>query len=122
MRIKWIISILALSILLVPGLACGGGGEPEATPTPMPTLTPTQEPTPGRTPTQCETDRDAVQAALDAYHDDTGEWPTADGQPGDIDWDELVPGFLDEVPSTNSKCDWQVNSDPEGKVCLWERC
>ena len=106
MKIKRVISILALSILLVSGLACGGGDEP--------TLTPT--------PTQCEADRDAVQVALDAYHDDTGEWPTADGGPGDIEWDKLVPGFLVEIPSTDSKCDWQVNSDPEGQVCLWERC
>jgi hypothetical protein len=116
MKIKWVISILALSILLVPGLACGSGDDPTLTPTP------TQEPTPGRTPTKCEADRDAIQVVLGAYHDDTGEWPTADGQPGDIEWDELVPGFLDEVPSTDSKCEWQVNSDPEGQVCLWDRC
>jgi hypothetical protein len=114
MKAKAVVAILILSILLVSGLACGGGSEPETTPTPTPPITPV--------PTRCEADRDAVQVALDAYHDDTGEWPTADGQPGDIEWDELVPGFLDGVPSTDSKCDWQVNSDPEGDVCLWKRC
>ena len=72
--------------------------------------------------TKCEIDRDAIQVALDAYQDDTGEWPTTDGQPGNIEWDKLVPGFLDEKPPTDSKCDWQVNSDPEGDVCLWKRC
>jgi len=95
---------------------------PQATPTPTPEATPTPTPEPTRAPSRCELDRDAVQVALDAYHDDTGEWPTADGQPGDIEWDELVPGFLDGVPSTDSKCDWQVNSDPEGDVCLWKKC
>jgi hypothetical protein len=122
MKAKVVVAILILSMLIVSGLACGGGDEPETTPTPAPTLTPTPEPTPGRTPTRCEVDRDAIQAALDTYHDDTGEWPTADGQPGNIEWDKLVADFLDEKPSTDSKCDWQVNSNPEGQVCLWERC
>lgn len=124
MKTKGIVTILILSLLLVPGLACGGGGEPAATPTP--TLTPTPEPTPGRTPTKCEADRDAIQAALDAYHDGTGQWPTSDGGPGDIEWEKLVPDFLSEKPATDSttggKCDWRVDSNPEGGVCLTERC
>ena len=63
----------------------------------------------------------AIQAALDAYHDENGEWPTDDGGPGGIEWEELVPDFLSEIPSA-SKCDWQVNSDPEGEVCVPEHC
>ena len=93
-----------------------------ATPTPELTPTPTPTPTPGRTPTKCEVDRDAIQVALDAYHAEKGEWPTADGQPGNIEWGKLVPGFLDDIPGTDSRCHWQVNSDPEGEVCLWKTC
>ena len=60
--------------------------------------------------------------ALFAYHDANGIWPTANGQPGDINWDKLVSAFLNEVPSTDNKCDWQVDSNPEGGVCLWKQC
>jgi hypothetical protein len=106
---------LLLGILLVSGFACcPEGAGPEATPTPTPTVTPVL--------TQCEMDRDAIQAALDAYHDETGEWPTADGQPGDIEWGKLVPGFLDALPPTAETCDWRVNSDPEGEVCIGHWC
>ena len=115
MKIARIVIILLLGILLVSGFACcPEGAGPEATPTPTPTVT--------HTPTQCEADRDAIQAALDAYHDETGEWPTADGQPGDIDWDKLVPDFLSDIPLTDSICDWRVNSDPEGEVCIGHWC
>lgn len=79
-------------------------------------------PTPTLGPAGCEPDRDALQVALHAYNDKTGEWPTYDGQPGDIDWNKLVPGYLPYIPNTDSRCDWQVNSNPEGGVCLWQRC
>ena len=79
-------------------------------------------PTTSPTPTPCETDRDTIQAALYAYYAEKGEWPTANGQPGKIDWDKLMPGFLDAIPSTDSKCHWQVNSNPEGRVCLLRTC
>jgi len=109
MRIKGFAAIIMLGILLVSIAACCPEGTgPKATPTPK--------------VTQCEIDRDAIQAALDAYHAEMGEWPTADGQPGDIEWDKLVPDFLDEIPATDSTCDWQVNSDPEGEVCLQHGC
>ena len=64
----------------------------------------------------------AIQAALHAYYSKFGEWPTASGEPGDIKWNKLVPDFLPYIPHTDSQCDWQVNSDPEGEVCLWEIC
>ena len=83
-------------------------------PTPTPTATPA--------PTMCEIDRDATQAALDAYHTEKGDWPTADGGPGDIEWNKLVPNFMEEIPPTDGRCDWQVNSQPEGEVCLWALC
>ncbi len=106
---------MLLGILLVSGFACcPEGAGPEATPTPTPTVT--------HTPTQCEADRDAIQAALDAYHDETGEWPTSDGQPGDIEWTELVPDFMAGIPANDSLCEWAVNSDPEGEVCLLNMC
>jgi len=108
-------AIVILGILLVAASACcpeGAGPEPTPTPTPSPT----------KTLTPCEIDENAIQAALDAYHAGHGQWPTIDGQPGDIVWDKLVPDFLDDIPSTDSLCDWQVNSDPEGEVCLQHEC
>jgi len=87
--------------------------------TPTPTSTPTPLPTVIMT---CEEARDAIQDALDAYHAEYGEWPTADGQPGDIEWTKIVPDFMAAVPVNDSKCDWQVNSDPEGEVCLLNQC
>jgi hypothetical protein len=72
-----------------------------------------------RSSSPCEDDRDATQAALRAYHSEQGEWPTADGGPGDIEWDKMMPGFIDEIPINDYFCDWQVNSNPEGEVCLW---
>lgn len=72
-------------------------------PSPTPSTTPTPTPTP--TPTQAH-----------------GGWPTADGQPGDIDWTKLVPDFIVGIPSNDNRCDWWVNSDPEGEVCLQNMC
>jgi len=68
----------------------------------------------------CEDDRDTLQAALNAYKAEEGEWPTADGRPGDIEWDRLVPRFLDYRTISDYWCDWQINSNPEGDVCLWQ--
>jgi hypothetical protein len=83
---------------------------------------PTSGPTATLVPEGCEPDRDAIQAALNAYHTRNDKWPTADGQTGDIDWDKLVPSFLPYIPHTDSNCDWQVNSNPEGTVCLAHPC
>jgi peptidylprolyl isomerase len=70
----------------------------------------------------CEQARDAIQEALTHYHDEYGKWPTADGQPGDIVWTKLVPNFMEGTPSNDSDCNWWVNSDPEGEVCLQNTC
>jgi len=113
MKAKRIVLIFILGILLVSVFACAGG--PEATPTP------TATPLPTRTPTMYETDRDAVQTAVDDYYAEHGEWPTSDGDPGDIAWEKLVPRFLASIPTTDSNCDWSVNSNPEGAVCLGDR-
>lgn len=114
--------IVILGVLLLSGLVFRDGGEAAVTPTPTPTPAATSQPTPTPQPTRCEADRDAVQVALHAFQAANGYWPTATGLPGDIDWDKLVPGFLDAIPSTDGRCDWQVNSAPEGDVCLWKRC
>ena len=119
--------VLLLVIVLVSGLACCGGGESVPTPTPMPTPTATPTPTPTPTPLptvvmSCDQARDAVQIALDAYNAVHGEWPTIDGQPGDIDWTKLVPDFINGIPSNDTKCEWWVNSDPKGDVCLQNVC
>ena len=102
-------AILLLCILLISTAACdGNGGEPTAVPT--------------LGPAGCAPDRDATGAAIAAYHAKYGVWPTADGEPGDMDWDKLVPEFLPYKPDTNGKCQWGVNGDPEGEVCLQHSC
>lgn len=89
---------------------------------PTPTINPTETPLPTRETGSCVPDRDDIQIALDAYHTENGDWPTADGQPGDIEWGKLVPDLLDGVPHTDSSCEWQVDDDPEGSVCLLTPC
>ncbi len=101
-------AILLLCIPLFSAVACNGGGETTAVPT--------------LGPLGCAPDRDATGAAIDAYHAKYGGWPTANGEPGDMDWDRLVPEFLPYIPKTDSKCRWGVDSDPEGQICLQNRC
>ena len=84
---------------------------PTPTPTPLPIIT-----------MSCVQARDAIQDALIDYNAVYGEWPTADGQPGDIEWTELVPEFMAGIPSIDSSCNWWVNSDPEGGVCVRHEC
>jgi hypothetical protein len=96
---------------------------PGTTPTPEPTPTPTPTPTPLPTVTMgCEDTLAALETAVGDYHGQFGEWPTADGEPGDIEWATLVPGFMEAVPANDSKCDWWVDDDPEGEVCVQHRC
>lgn len=92
------------------------------TPTETPSPTPSPTPTHTHTPTRCEQDRDAIAVAIETYHTTNGDWPTLDGQPGDIDWDKLVPDLLEKLPSTDTSCEWQVNHDPEGALCLLTPC
>jgi hypothetical protein len=66
--------------------------------------------------------RDTIQNALNGYDIQYQEWPTANGQPGDIEWVKLVPEFMTGIPSNDSLCDWWVNSNPEGEVCLQNMC
>lgn len=102
--------ILLLAIIMACGAACdvGGGTAPTATAT--------------LGPAGCDPDRDAINTVLGPYYARYGQWPTADGQPGDMDWDKLVPEFLPYIPETDSKCHWGVNGDPEGKACIQNRC
>ncbi|MEA1958281.1 MAG: hypothetical protein U9N44_01215 [Chloroflexota bacterium] len=97
-------------------------GTPAPTVTATPTAVATLTPTATAYKSQCEIDRDAIQVALDAYHDTYGNWPTVDGLPGDIVWDKLVPEFMGEVAHGDYICDWRVNGDPEGEVCLPRTC
>ena len=103
--------VLLLGIMLVSSFACGGDGAPTPTPTPLPTVV-----------MSCVEARDTIQDALIDYNDEHGDWPTADGQPGDIEWSKLVPVFMAAIPANDSKCEWWVNSDPEGEVCLQNQC
>ena len=97
----------------------GATPTPTATPTPASTPTPTPTPTPLPTVTMgCEDTLEAIENAVTDYHGQNGEWPTADGEPGDIAWEKLVPGFLEGVPVNDKNCDWWVDDDPEGAICL----
>jgi len=84
---------------------------PTPTPTPLPIV-----------PMSCTEARDAIQDALGAYNTEYEEWPAADGEPGDIEWTKLVPEFIASIPSIDSSCDWWVNSNPEGGVCVRHEC
>lgn len=79
-------------------------------------------PSPTLTASACEQARDDIQAALDAYNDENGVWPTTDGEPGDIEWTKLVPDYLETIPANDDTCDWQVNAHPVGKVCVIHSC
>ena len=124
MRTTRIVIMIILGISLLSGYACSLGSAPTMTPgatssaSAGPTYTPISTP---KEPPQCEADRVAIQAAIDDYYEANGQWPTADGQPGLILWDKVVPGLMEEVPST-TECKWQVNSNPEGKVCQSAKC
>ena len=111
-----LVVFLIIAVGMVITISVKSGFGPGATPTPTPT------PTASIIPSACEIARDSTQAAIDAYHAEHGEWPTTDGQPGDIDWDKLVPAFMDITPSNDASCEWRVNSDPEGEVCVPKRC
>jgi len=118
MKVPFVLGVIlyAAIVVAVAAFAIQGVAETEHTPTPSATATPTAY------KSQCEIDRDAIQAALDEFYDIYDEWPTADGQPGDIVWDKLVPDFMDAVAPGDYKCDWRVNSAPEGDVCLPKTC
>jgi hypothetical protein len=131
MKLSGIVAIPLLCILLVSSLSCAKGsnnGIPSPTPTlsttsnASPTLTSAITPTATLGPEGCEPDRDAIQVALNAYQAENGDWPTADGDPGDIKWSKLVPDFLPYIPHTDSDCDWQVDSNPIGTICLVHQC
>jgi len=85
-------------------------------------VTPIETPLPTRDTGSCIPDRDEIQVALDTYYAENGEWPTIDGYPGDIEWAKLIPELLDGVPYTDSSCEWQVDDDPEGAICLLTPC
>jgi len=88
--------------------------EPEAETTPTPTST--------APASNCEQDEMDIQAALDGYYDDNTSWPTANGQSGDIIWDELIPEYMSAMPIIDSTCDWHVSSYLEGQVCVAHTC
>ena len=114
-----IILVAAIAVIVAIGVTGGFEPGPTTTPTPTPTPVPTSLPTVSMS---CDEAKNGIQAALDDYHDNYGEWPTADGQPGDIEWTELVPDYMEAIPANDSKCDWWVNSDPEGEVCVLHTC
>ena len=128
-----VIVVLLISVATIAGIGFSGGFDTEATPTPTPISTPTPTPTPTSTSTptptplpvvsmSCVEARDATQDSISAYNMVYGEWPSVDGQPGDIEWAKLVPEFMTGIPENDSDCEWWVNSDPEGAVCVRHQC
>ena len=64
----------------------------------------------------CAVDERHIQTAVYSYHYDTGAWPTADsGDAAVIQWTDLVPGYLNAIPSGEDDCGWGI--DTGGKVC-----
>ena len=117
MRVSRVVLLLFLGILLLSSWGCVVDQSPPVTPTPE--ATPTELPTASM---NCDQAKVATQAAIDAYYAQYGAWPTADGTAGDIEWSKLVPEFMEAVPSNDSKCEWQVNSNPEGEICVLHQC
>jgi maltose-binding protein MalE len=118
-----IIIVLYLALVAI-ATVFAANEEPEAehTPTPTATATETMTPTPTAHVSNCEKDKSNIQTALNAYHEANGDWPTANGQPGDIVWDKLVPEYMSEMPVIDDQCDWQVSGNPEGNVCVSHTC
>ena len=114
-KIAGIALIFVLGVLLVVWfISCEGPAvepTPTATPTPLPTVV-----------MSCVQARDTIQQAINDYNAEHQLWPTADSQPGDIEWTKLVPDFMAGIPSNDSRCEWWVNSDSEGAVCLQNTC
>jgi hypothetical protein len=109
MKARYIIMAIVIIYLAILAVAAifAINEEPEAETTPV---------------SNCEKDKSDIQAALDAYYDDNIDWPTANGQSGDIVWDELVPEYMNEMPLIDDQCDWQVSSYLEGQVCVAHTC
>ena len=118
--------VLSISFLLIFTFSCNGDSETgttvEVTSTPITSpsseSSPSSLPTSPKPPTLCETQSAAIQEAVNLYQDEHKEWPTHDGKPGNIQWEKLVPDVLANEPSTDYQCDWQIDDDPEGTVCL----
>jgi len=116
MKVPIIIIIVLYLALVAVVIVFATKEEPKAefTPTPTPTAT--------APVSNCEKDKSDIQAALNAYHEDNADWPTANGQAGDIVWDKLVPEYMSTMPVIDGDCDWQVSSNPEGNVCVAHTC
>ena len=64
----------------------------------------------------CAVDERHIQTAVYSYYYDAGGWPTADsGDAAVIQWTDLVPSYLNEVPSSDDDCGWGI--DTGGTVC-----
>ena len=113
-QITGYLSLFVLAILLVVGFTSYEGSAEGSIAAPTPSL-PTVS-------MSCQQAMDAIQTATDEYHHDKRRWPTTNCRPGDIVWVELVPDYMEAVPSNDSKCDFRVNSNPEGDICIAHRC
>ncbi|MBM3133228.1 MAG: DUF255 domain-containing protein [Chloroflexi bacterium] len=126
------VCLVLLLVLLVSVLGCDSESSGDGTTVMPPTNPPpsasqtvpaslTPNPTQPSPLSACFADEELIEKALDAYHAANGTWPSIDGRPGDIQWEKLVPAFIDHVPATDTACDWQVNTAPEGAPCIRDK-
>jgi prepilin-type N-terminal cleavage/methylation domain-containing protein len=71
----------------------------------------------------CEAEQQSLQTSVYTYYyENDGDWPTADGNPGAISYTLLIGGYIDATPQYDDggadDCDWVVDEDVEGQVCV----
>lgn len=61
----------------------------------------------------CELEVNGLQKAVGAYlYQSDGTWPTEAGSlPGALDYDKLVPYYIDKVPLTEPDCGWYLTDN-----------
>lgn len=149
MNYKVMFLIVTLGLIVSLTASCGGDSDKPTIITPTMTTTPTETTSPTVTetistetpptetatsspewppftpspnePPECEADRQMIQAIVDAYHEETGKWPTSSYEAAKINWIRLIPDWMDQRPET-VLCTWTINENPLGQVCRAKHC
>lgn len=69
--------------------------------------------------TACEADQYSLQRAVSAYYSQNDSWPTEDGKPGGLFFEDPVTGplvgdYIIAVPASDANFDWRI--DGSGNV------
>lgn len=60
--------------------------------------------------TACQLEQSAIQSAVWMYYAEHGrEWPATDELPANVDFDKLIPGYIEKTPSSQAECDWEID-------------